>query len=79
MKAETAYDFDISTRIEPIKLVNKLQHCSLHLVIASLPIIMSSTSDSVHLVKEDDAGLLGPRHLEQLTHHPGSLTYILLD
>lgn len=31
------------------------------------------TSDGVDFIKEDEAGLLGPGHLKQLTHHPGSL------
>lgn len=31
------------------------------------------TSNSINFIKEDQTSLLGPGHLEKLTHHPGSL------
>lgn len=31
------------------------------------------TSNSINFIKEDQTSLLGPGHLEELTHHPGPL------
>jgi len=36
------------------------------------------TADGVDLVEEDEAGLLGARHLEQLAHHARALAHVLL-
>mmetsp|Transcript_5780 Transcript_5780/g.18390 ORF Transcript_5780/g.18390 Transcript_5780/m.18390 type:complete len:251 (+) Transcript_5780:1044-1796(+) len=39
---------------------------------------MSRPTNGIHLVKEDDARLLGPRHLKQLPHHARALADVLL-
>ena len=70
--------FNVSSRIETIQLVDELQHCSLHLVVATGTIVKPSTTDSVDFVEENDARLLTPRHLEELTDHPCTLTDIFL-
>lgn len=36
---------------------------------------MSFTSNGINFIKEDQTGLLGPGHLKELTHHPGSLEH----
>ena len=41
-------------------------------------IIKASTTNGVHLIKEDETGLFAPGHLEQLTHHACSLPHVLL-
>jgi hypothetical protein len=69
---------DVTTRIEAIELVDELEHGALHFVVAASTIIVSSATDGIDLIKEDDACLLGARHLEQLTHHASTLTDILL-
>ena len=70
--------FNVSSRIETIQLVDELQHCSLHLVVATGTIVKPSTTDSVDFVEENDARLLTPRHLEELTDHPRTLTDVFL-
>jgi len=34
------------------------------------------SSDGVNLVEKDEAGLLGPRHLKELSHHPCALAHV---
>ena len=41
-------------------------------------IIKSGPPNGIDLIKEDEAGLLGASHLEQLAHHPGTFSHILL-
>ena len=41
-------------------------------------IIKSGSSYGIHLIKEDQAGFLGPCHLEELPHHPCALADVLL-
>ena len=45
---------------------------------ATCPVVKARASDGVHLIEEDDAGLLGARHLEQVAHHARTLAHILL-
>mmetsp|Transcript_15507 Transcript_15507/g.44094 ORF Transcript_15507/g.44094 Transcript_15507/m.44094 type:complete len:360 (-) Transcript_15507:226-1305(-) len=70
--------FDVSPRVESIQLVHNLKHGSLHLVVPAL-IIPARPADRVHLVEENDARLLRPRHLKQLTHHPRTLSDVFLN
>lgn len=133
---------DVSSRLEPVKLVDNFEHSSLHLVIAASAIIKpGSSTEAIHFagtqlvsepaaavmdsrhsasvgapavqgrgtqivcvcggalnakgpgecrqkchegvhgidfVEEDDAGFLGLRHLEQLSHHSGSFSHVFL-
>mmetsp|Transcript_60436 Transcript_60436/g.143179 ORF Transcript_60436/g.143179 Transcript_60436/m.143179 type:complete len:477 (-) Transcript_60436:8-1438(-) len=69
---------DVAAGVEAVELVHDLEHRALHLVVPPLPVVVPRPADSVNLVEEDDAGLLGPSHLEQLAHHPRSLPHILL-
>lgn len=71
--------FDVSPRIETIQLVDQFQHRSLDLIITTCPIIETSTTDSVDLIEEDDAGFLTPSHLKQLPDHTCTFSNILLD
>lgn len=71
-------NLDVASGVETIELVDKLKHRSLHLVIASCTIVEPSTSNRVDLIEKDDARLLCPRHLEELSDHPGALAHILL-
>lgn len=41
-------------------------------------IIKSGSSYGIHLIKKDQAGFLGPCHLEELPHHPCALADVLL-
>jgi hypothetical protein len=34
------------------------------------------STNCINLIEEDEAGLLGPRHLKQLSHHPRPLTHV---
>lgn len=36
-------------------------------------VVKARASNGIHLIEKDEAGLLAARHLEQLTHHAGSL------
>ena len=70
---------DVAPRLEPVHLVDYLKHGPLHLVVSSRAVIESGPSDGIDLVKEDDAGVLGPGHLEYLADHPRPFSYVLLD
>jgi hypothetical protein len=34
------------------------------------------STNCINLIEEDEAGLLGPRHLKELPHHPRPLTHV---
>jgi hypothetical protein len=70
---------DVSPGFKTVHLVDDFQHSPLNLVISSRSIVKPCTSDGIDLVEEDDAGLLGPCHLEDLTHHSGAFSNILLN
>ena len=42
-------------------------------------VVESGASDGVDFIEENDAGLFGSRHLEQLTHHSRPFAYVLLN
>jgi hypothetical protein len=69
---------DVAARVEAVQLVHDLEHGALHLVVAALPVIKARASDAVHFIEEDEACLLGPRHLEHLPHHACALPNVLL-
>merc|ERR1719234_505896 len=69
---------DVAARVKAVQLVDKLQHGSLNLIVTSSTIVKPSSSHCVNLVKEDEASLLCPGHLKELTDHPGALAHILL-
>mmetsp|Transcript_83446 Transcript_83446/g.202367 ORF Transcript_83446/g.202367 Transcript_83446/m.202367 type:complete len:211 (+) Transcript_83446:433-1065(+) len=68
----------IAPGIEAVKLIDNLQHRTLHLAVTICLIASSRAADGVDLINEEDAGLLRPRQLEELSHHAGSLTDIAL-
>jgi len=70
---------DVPSRIETVKLVNQLQHGPLNLIVTTSTIVETSAADGINFVKEDNAGLLTTRHLEELPYHTGTLSHILLD
>ena len=70
---------DVSSRIEAVQLVDELQHRPLDLIIASSTVVKASAADRVNFVKEDQTGLLGACHLEQLSDHPGALARLESD
>lgn len=72
-------NLDIASRIEPVQLIDQLQHRPLHLVVPASAVVEAGATDSVDLVKEDDAGLLGAGQLEQFSHHAGALADVFLD
>lgn len=55
---------DVPSRIEPIQLIDKLQHCSLHLIVSACTIIESGAADRVHLIEEDYTRFLRACHFE---------------
>mmetsp|Transcript_10769 Transcript_10769/g.66461 ORF Transcript_10769/g.66461 Transcript_10769/m.66461 type:complete len:266 (+) Transcript_10769:826-1623(+) len=69
---------DVSTSIKAIQLIHDFKHRTLHLVVPSCPIVEPCATNGVHLVEEDDARFLRSGHFEQLSHHPGALSYIFL-
>mmetsp|Transcript_71849 Transcript_71849/g.150117 ORF Transcript_71849/g.150117 Transcript_71849/m.150117 type:complete len:311 (-) Transcript_71849:782-1714(-) len=71
--------FDVTARVEAVKLVHNLKHRALYLVVTTRPIVEPRTTDGVNLVEEDDASLFGARHLEQLSHHSRTFSNVLLD
>jgi hypothetical protein len=72
-------NFDVSPRVEPVQLVDQLQHGSLHLIVPTSAVVKSCTTDGVHLVEKYNASLFTARHLEELSDHPCALTDIFLD
>lgn len=48
-------------------------------MITSRSSIGTCSSDCINFVEEDDTGLFGPGHLEDLSDHPSTLSHILLD
>jgi hypothetical protein len=69
---------DVAAGVEPVQLVNQLQHGALHLVVAAGAVVETRPADGIDLVEKDQTGLLGARHLEQLADHAGPLAHVLL-
>jgi len=69
---------DVSSRVEPVQLIDQFQHRPLDLIIATCTIIKPRATDSVYFVKEDDTCLLAPCHFEQLSDHACTFTNVLL-
>jgi hypothetical protein len=70
---------DVLRRLEPVQLVQQLQHRPLHLRVApARPALPPRTPDRVDLVHENNARRVLPRHHKQLPHHPTPLPNILL-
>lgn len=72
-------DFNISTGVKSIQLINQFQHGSLHLIITTCTIIKSGSSNSINFIKKDDACFLCASHFKEFSNHTGSLTDILLN
>src|SRR2546423_837437 len=72
------HHLDVSSRVEAIKLGNQFEHCSLHFIVATSAIIESCASNSINLIKEYDASLFRPCHLEKLPHHSSTLAHVFL-
>mmetsp|Transcript_16567 Transcript_16567/g.32950 ORF Transcript_16567/g.32950 Transcript_16567/m.32950 type:complete len:242 (+) Transcript_16567:190-915(+) len=70
---------DILRGLEPVELVQQLEHGALHLAVApgssSVPPAGSNGIDFVH---EDDGGCCFPRHYEKFADHPRSLPDVFL-
>mmetsp|Transcript_36531 Transcript_36531/g.77740 ORF Transcript_36531/g.77740 Transcript_36531/m.77740 type:complete len:357 (-) Transcript_36531:70-1140(-) len=67
-------NLDVSSSLETIQLIHNLQHRSLDLAIVA----SSGASDGVDLIDEEDASLLRPCQLEELSNHSGTLTDVTL-
>ena len=67
---------DLVARLEPVQLVQQLQHGALHLGVAAAA--ASRAADGVHLVHEQDRRSVLSRHHEELAHHPRALADVLL-
>lgn len=68
---------DVLRWLEPIQLVQQLQHRPLHLRVTPSTLVPRAT-DTVDLIHEDDTRSVLPRHHEQLPDHPASLSDVLL-
>lgn len=68
----TASHLDVLGGLEPIQLVEELQHSSLHLTVSSWSSLQPRRADGVDLIHEDDGGCVFPGHDEQLSHHTSS-------
>ena len=72
-------NLDVLRRLEPVQLVQQLQHRPLHLRVAAAgPALPARAPDGVDLVHEDDARRVLARHDEQLADHPAALADVLL-
>jgi hypothetical protein len=71
-------DFDVSPGVESVQLIDQLQHCPLHFIVSAFAIVETGSADSIDFVEKDDAGLFGSSHFEQLAHHAGTFTNVLL-
>ena len=69
-------DLDVSTGVETIKLVDNFKHGSLDLRVAFAE---TSTTNSIDLIEEDNAGFLGTGHLEKFSDHASTLSHVPLD
>merc|ERR1712070_625362 len=69
---------DVSAWVETVELRDDLEHGALHLVITPCTIIEACSTHGVHLIDENDGRLLTACHLEDLTHHAGTLADVLL-
>jgi len=76
-RKEIKAHLDVLRRLEPVQLVQQLQHRPLHLRVTSSTLV-PRTSDTINLVHEDDTRRVLPRHHEQLPDHPASLSNVLL-
>ncbi|KAH3686215.1 hypothetical protein WICPIJ_002815 [Wickerhamomyces pijperi] len=72
-------DLDILGVLEPVQLIKKLQHGSLHFGITTTTGSASGGPNRIDLIHEDDRGSMFPGHDEQLSHHSGPFTNVLLD
>ena len=60
---------DLVRCLKAVKLVEQLKHGALHLAVAAARAALTArAADAVHLVHEDDARRMLPRHHKQLTH-----------
>jgi len=71
-------DLDVAPRVEPVELVDDLQHGALHLVVAARAVVEARAADRVDLVEKDEAGLFRAREREQLADHARALSDVLL-
>mmetsp|Transcript_11276 Transcript_11276/g.11320 ORF Transcript_11276/g.11320 Transcript_11276/m.11320 type:complete len:211 (-) Transcript_11276:468-1100(-) len=69
-------DLHVASGLEAVQLVHNLQHGPLDLTV---PIPKASSSHGIDLIKENDAGLLLPSHLEDFSHHPSPFSNVALD
>jgi hypothetical protein len=72
-------DFDVSSRVETIQLVDELQHRPLHLVITASTVVKTSATNGINFIEEDDTCFLAARHLEEFPDHTRTLADVLLD
>ena len=70
---------DVLGCLEPVQLIEELQHGPLYLAVSAAARLYPGTADAVDLVHEDNGrGVLSGHH-EQLPHHPAALANELLD
>ena len=72
-------DFDVASIVEPIQLVEQLQHRALDLALTPRSALVPLRADGIDLVDEHDGGRVLRRDLEELPHQPGTITQVLLD
>jgi hypothetical protein len=64
-----AVHLDLVRGLKAIQLVQKLEHGALHFAVpASTAVVHSRGADAVHLVHEDDAWSVFPRHHKELSN-----------
>mmetsp|Transcript_2555 Transcript_2555/g.5383 ORF Transcript_2555/g.5383 Transcript_2555/m.5383 type:complete len:258 (+) Transcript_2555:150-923(+) len=73
-------NLNVSSRVESIQFRDNLEHGPLDLVVGSI-IVASATgsTDSIDLIKENNAGSLGTCHGKEFPDHSCSLTNIFLN
>lgn len=72
-------NFDVSSRVETVKLIDQFQHGPLDLIVTSSTIVKPCATNGIDFIEENDASLLAPRHLKQLSDHTCTFTDILLN
>jgi hypothetical protein len=69
-------NLDVSARFEAVELVDDLKHRALDFAVA---LTVSSSTDRIDFIEENDASFLCASQLEQLTYHTSAFTDVALD
>lgn len=63
---------DVLGGFEAVQLIEQLQHCPLHLAVATRASLQTRRADGVDLIHEDDGRSMFSGHDKQFAHHAGT-------